>query len=94
MKLINILVILITAILLVTSIVSIMFIRDKQEHEAELVRIELLEKKHKIEMNKLSKIRSKTKPCPIPGLETPRSCYIDSDYKCHWNEEAKRCDIK
>lgn len=71
-----------------------LYIRQEQDHKAELKRIESIEQKHDLELKELEAIRSKTKSCIIDGLHDPRSCYLKSNYQCAWNEQADRCDAK
>jgi len=66
----------------------------EKEHSRELEKIEELEKIMIIEEERLRRIRSKSTPCHIKNLNTPRTCYHNSNYQCSWNDEAKRCDLK
>ena len=50
--------------------------------------------KYILKYRELEKIRSRTTPCPTKNLKTPRKCYFESNYRCSWNENAKRCDLK
>ena len=77
-------------IILITVSVIIFYILGAMDHKHEIEKIKLLEDKYK----ELNNIRSKTIPCPITGLDDPKSCYFDSKYNCSWNEDARRCDLK
>ena len=57
-------------------------------------RIHLIEQKNFQKLKEIEYIRSQTKQCHIPNLADPRSCFIDSNYECTWNELAERCDQK
>lgn len=67
---------------------------NEREHRSELERIGRLERMQQEKNRELEYIRLRTEPCHISGLNTPRSCYMDSEYKCSWNDLAMRCDKK
>jgi len=81
-------------IIVVTLIVLYLYFTNEQEHRREMDKIERLERKFYEKERELDFVRSRTTPCPIPGLDTPRKCYIDSNYLCTWNDLANRCDRK
>jgi hypothetical protein len=74
--------------LLVLIVYIYKLIDSYDQHFRELKRIQILEKK----LEELANIRTKTTACDIPNLNTPRECYIDSNYTCKWNIVADRCD--
>jgi hypothetical protein len=81
-------------ILVITIIVLFLYIKKEREHHKELDKIRRLEKQIKKEKYRLTNIRKQTKPCPVRGFTDPRNCYVQSNYRCSWNEQADRCDRK
>ena len=62
------------------------------DHIAELERINKLERQEKLKEYKKKQMRKTTLKCPIIGLETPRDCYYNSNFRCKWNIIANRCN--
>ena len=83
-----------TGVIIITLFMISYFVYQERLHSIEIEKIKRLEKKCIEEEEKLEEIRSKSTPCPIKNLKNPRKCYFDSNYKCSWNESAKRCDLK
>lgn len=81
-------------IILLTCALFGVFFYKNAEHQKELDKIKNLEVKQEDKQRKINEIRKNGNPCPIPNLNDPRSCYIDSNYRCSWNESAERCDLK
>lgn len=79
---------------IITVILLYLYFAYEQDYRREMDRIERLEEKRVRHERELDYLRSLSTPCPIPGLNSPRQCYIDSGYKCVWNELADRCDKK
>lgn len=79
---------------IVTIMVIYFYMINERDHRAELEKIERLERSDMIRSRELEIIRSQTEKCPIEGLNTPRSCYFNSNYQCSWNDLAERCDKK
>jgi len=77
---------------IVTIIILVLYLGNERSHTAELDRIKLLEQKMKLKHENLMVIRAKTQPCRYKNLNDPRSCYMQSNFVCTWNEEAERCD--
>lgn len=84
----------ITGLLIITLIVIIYYYSQEANYRREMEKISALEKQQQQYEANLEMIRSRTTPCDVPNLMTPRSCYIDSGMTCSWNEQAKRCDKK
>lgn len=82
------------AIFILTIIVLIYYYTQEEDHRKELEKINRMEIANKRELQQLAYIRSQSVPCTVANFTNPRSCYIDSDYTCTWNELAKRCDQK
>ena len=82
-----------TVILLTCALIGIYFYKN-QEYNHELEKIERLEIQQEENDKELEKIREKTTPCPVSGLNSPRTCYFQSKYRCSWNIKAGRCDKK
>ena len=89
MSLLNIYII---ALVIATLIMFVLYVMGQIEHKKELQKIRDLEAQTKKNNDELQKIRSRTTACPVPNLNTPRSCYFDSGYSCSWNIDEKRCD--
>lgn len=84
----------IISLIALTLIIITFYYSNQEDYRREMEKINALERKQYQYEQNLEKIRTRTEPCHIPDLNTPRSCYIDSDMKCSWNEQAKRCDRK
>jgi len=77
----------------VLVIISIyIFVQKYEVHQDQLLKINRLEEIHKEEHQIIKHNRSITEPCQTPNLTNPRDCYFGSNYKCSWNELAKRCN--
>ena len=81
-------------IIIVTIIVLWYYYVQEKNHRIEIDKINKLEYMHDREKNQLEQIRSQTEPCTVGLYNDPRSCYFESGYKCSWNENAKRCDLR
>lgn len=68
------------------------YIDNLERHQAELKRIDILERKHNQRNYQINQARLNTNPCNIPDLNTPKECYIDSNQLCKWSIEAERCN--
>lgn len=84
----------IIGLIIISFAMLYLYVYYDRENKKELEKISYLEKKQEIKEKKLALIRSKTQPCMITELDTPRTCYMDSQYKCSWNEAGERCDSK
>jgi hypothetical protein len=80
------------SIFLITVFVVYLYFAQYQDYNKEMAKIESLEKEYEHKQKELEAIRSKTTPCNISNLDTPRKCYIDSGYQCSWNADIQRCD--
>jgi hypothetical protein len=89
---ININIVYILGIVMITFIIVVIYVRSVTTHNAEIEKIESIEKRDRLAQAELDIIRSKTKKCPYFTEDNPRSCYFDSKYRCSWNEVTKRCD--
>jgi hypothetical protein len=56
-------------------------------------RVEILERKNNQKNYVINQARLNTSPCSIPDLNSPKECYIDSNYECKWSVEADRCNL-
>jgi len=90
----NVLWLYLSIVFIITLCISLIYIHNQKIYSDELIRIKILEEKIKKKKNDLDKIRSMTLPCPYENLNDPRSCFIESNYSCIWNENADRCDKK
>jgi hypothetical protein len=81
-------------LLLAIIIFGIYYYLDIQEkHTNELKRVEILERKNNQKNYVINQARLNTSPCSIPDLNSPKECYIDSNYECKWSVEADRCNL-
>lgn len=80
------------ALIILTVVVIYLYMCNEQNYRRELDKIEMLERTQAQRQRELYSIRSRTIACPIPGLNTPRKCYFDSQHQCSWNVDAERCD--
>lgn len=84
----------ICSIIVITVIIIVYYYAKEAEHKKEIEKINQLEAQKKLQQMQLNLLKSKTKPCEIGNFVSPRSCYVDSGYKCTWNDEINRCDAK
>lgn len=91
---IDIKIIYIICIVVVTLWTIYMFVSDDQTHKLELDRISRMENRIRKRRDLINHNRFVTTPCNIPNLNNPRDCYLSSNYKCIWSEEAERCNQK
>lgn len=82
------------AILIITIIILVYYYWQEKDHTVELEKINKMEIANRRELHQLKYIRSQSVPCRAGEFSDPRSCYIDSNYACSWNDRAKRCDQK
>ena len=68
------------------------YIDIRERHDNELIRIEILEKKRKQRNYQINEARLNSVECSIPDLNTPKECYLDSNYTCKWSIIADRCN--
>jgi hypothetical protein len=69
-----------------------MYYSQERDYSAEMKKINDLEQKQQLRQQALNAIRAQTTVCPVSNLNDPRTCYINSNYTCSWNEQAERCD--
>lgn len=81
-------------VILITLIILILYIRSVTEHNVEIEKITSIEQRQREEQKDIDIIRGRTTKCPYFTQDNARSCYFDSKYRCSWNEQAKRCDLK
>lgn len=83
----------IIGILLVTIIVVYVYLRSEAKYKERINRTNMMEMKFQEKKSRLEKIRSNSKPCIIPNLDSPRKCLLESNHECIWNDLAERCDL-
>ncbi len=81
-------------LIIITILVIYFYMVNERDHRIEIEKIERMERMQMERDRDLILIRAKTTPCPTVGLDNPRACYVDSGYKCTWNDMAERCDKK
>lgn len=81
-------------IMIISIAVVLLYIQYDKDYKMEMEKIEYLEREKEIRDRNIEHARSKTTPCPVLNLNTPRQCYINSNYTCTWNKAAERCDEK
>lgn len=84
----------IAGVIIITTIIAILYVRSVIQHNFEIEKIESIEKNKRDIQDQINIIRLRTTKCPFYTENNPRSCYFDSRYKCSWNDEAQRCDLK
>lgn len=82
------------SILIITIVILIYYYLLEEDHRKELEKISKMEIANRRELQQMAYIRSQSNPCSVGDFHDPRSCYVDSNYACSWNELAKRCDQK
>ena len=81
-------------ILIIILLAIYIFIKNHSDYEYQLDKINKIESLNNKIKNKIKYYRETTEPCNITGLETPRDCYFNSNFKCSWDELADRCNLK
>lgn len=84
----------IIAIISVTVLIFVLYMRSVVSHNAEVDKILRYEKVIADKEKALEMKRYRTKKCPYTTDQNPRSCYFDSNYKCTWDEDAEQCVSK
>lgn len=82
----------ISIIVLVTIWTLYLYLENDQKYKNEMNRITYLEHKIRKKNDYIKQNRMSTIPCSVVNLETPRDCYIGSNYSCKWCEAAERCN--
>lgn len=82
----------IITVMAATAIIFYLYLTTDYDHQRQITKLELIEYEQELKKKNLEMLRSKTKSCPIPNLETPRKCYYDSKYTCSWNTTTDRCE--
>jgi regulatory protein YycI of two-component signal transduction system YycFG len=82
----------IITLLVLTVFFVYLYFNDWNEHQKEFDRISNIEKNYEEEQKRINELRAKTTECSIKGLESPRICYVGSNYTCKWNTDTKRCE--
>ena len=83
----------IIVIIFITLIFVLKYLTSVSNYNYELDRIDILERELLKKNRQIRMARSQTIRCPNITLKTPRSCYIDSNFTCSWNEVAERCNL-
>jgi hypothetical protein len=81
------------AIAVITVVMTALWYRDQVNTIREMDRIFAIESDLKERRETLAHVRENTIACPISGLDDPRSCFLQSDFKCRWHREAERCNL-
>lgn len=82
------------SVLVISIGVIVYYYLQENKHKQELEKINKIEQAFRKEQLELETLRAQTTPCPVGNFTNPRSCYIDSNYTCSWNDITKRCDIE
>jgi len=81
-------------ILIICGLCAINYLYNLSEkHDNEMKKIMLLEKRIKQKQFAVDQARLNSTPCDIPDLNTPKECYVESNYQCNWSVEADRCNL-
>lgn len=70
-----------------------LFIEGDQYINNELKRISFIESKIQKISERESYYKQNTIECKTKNLNTPRDCFVHSNYKCKWCELSNRCNI-
>ncbi len=65
------------------------YVKNEKLYRFEMIRIRKLEER----ISRRNKRRDTTVTCPYE-FNDPRSCFLGSNYKCHWDEVAERCNVR
>jgi len=86
--------VLIVIIIFIIIIVIITRInRKRQTHLNEINKIIDLETRTERRKRQIEIARANTTRCLYGTYHNPRDCYFGSNYRCHWSEEADRCNL-
>lgn len=80
------------ALMFLSCVLMYAYYYSYQQHQYQLNKINFLEYKYREKQREIDTLANMTKPCPVNGLNTPRTCYFGSNYACSWNEKIGRCD--
>ena len=69
-----------------------LYIDRDHEYRNEIRRINSIENKIKNKRDTVNHYRINSNPCDVGNLNTPRDCFISSNYNCRWSELADRCN--
>lgn len=64
-----------------------------EKHDNEMKKITILEKRIKQKQFATEQARLNSTICNIPDLNTPKECYVESNYQCNWSIDADRCNL-
>lgn len=81
-------------IIIVTLLIIAVYVVEDKDHKYEMHKINYLEDREKERQEKIEELRKNTVECPIKHLDKPRDCYFKSNYRCSWNEDTDRCELK
>lgn len=80
-------------LILIISIWTIyLYIDRDQDYRNEIGRINSIEQRIRNRRDSINHYRINSEPCNISNLNTPRDCYLASNYSCRWSELADRCN--
>ena len=82
------------SLVVITIFILYLYFNDWIEHEKELKKIEEMEIEIEAEKKKIEELKALTKECSVKNLNSPRQCYIGSNYQCVWNKSTNRCEPK
>lgn len=82
------------AVIIITLCIMYLYYGQVSNYNKEMEKIKMIEQKNNQKQKLIDYARSLSTPCQIPNLTDPKSCYINSNYQCTWNEVGERCDKK
>jgi hypothetical protein len=80
-------------IIIITIWTFYLYIDRDQDYRNEIRRINSIESKRRKRRDIINHHRLNSNPCTSPNLNTPRDCYMGSNYNCRWGELADRCNL-
>lgn len=79
-------------IIIITIWTIYLYIDIDQDYKNEISRINTIESRRRKRIDFINHHRLNSTPCSFSNLNTPRDCFIGSNYNCKWSEVADRCN--
>jgi len=79
-------------IIIITIWTIYLYIDSDQDYKNEMIRINSIENKRRKRRDFINHHRLNSTPCQTSNLNSPRDCFLGSNYRCKWSELADRCN--
>lgn len=79
-------------IIIITIWTIYLYIDTDQDYKNEMIRINNIENKRRKRRDFINHHRLNSNPCQTSNLNSPRDCFLGSNYRCKWSELADRCN--